>query len=66
MSSMRTDLDCGDSRIEASRDSTDTLLISISGGWCITTGIPPLDHIFEAIQASPAARRMAFDTSGLV
>lgn len=63
---MRSDLEYGDARIEAGREGTDTLLITISGGWCITEGIPSIDHILESIQSSPGVRRMAFDTSNLV
>jgi hypothetical protein len=35
---MDTDVECGDAQIEASRDSEETLLITISGTWCIVKG----------------------------
>jgi len=62
---MDTDVECGDAQIEAGRDARGALLITVSGGWCVTKGIPRTDHIFEAIQAASGLRRMAFDTRAL-
>lgn len=62
---MDTDVERGDAQIQASRDGEGTLLITISGTWCILKGIPPVDHVFAEIQAASGLKRLTFDTRQL-
>jgi phospholipid/cholesterol/gamma-HCH transport system permease protein len=63
---MDADVKCENAEMEAVRDSEDTLLITISGSWCITGDIPSVAPIFDSIRAASWAGRLAFDTRGLV
>ena len=55
----------GPARFEVSRPSADTLALRLSGAWTVRGHLPAVGEVTTQIDATPAVRRITFDTKDL-
>ena len=55
----------GPARFEVSRPSADTLTLRLSGAWTVHGHLPAVGEVTTQIDATPAVRRITFDTKEL-
>ena len=52
-------------QLQVARSAGDTLLVQLSGSWCLQDELPAATEVQQALETGPAVRRMALDAQGV-